>query len=112
MSDTEELIKSIEYLESLPDNREKQVILDLIDLVEKHGDEADRLRQIYEPKKIKPVVYNASHEDRYACAKVLFYLGLSIEEVNDIFARGTDYDSELALFQLEHIRNDVLGVRE
>ncbi len=48
-----------------------------------------------------------SHTERFSLATFLFALGMSIDEVNEIFSNLPDYDARKTLYQLRHLKGMV-----
>ncbi len=52
---------------------------------------------------------NLSHEGRFALTSFMKKVGLSEEEILDIFQEAPDFDKELARYQIEHIIGEISG---
>ncbi|HDM23564.1 hypothetical protein DRO02_01665 [archaeon] len=47
---------------------------------------------------------NLSHTERFSLATFLFSLGMSIDDVNEIFSNLPDYDARKTMYQLRHLK--------
>ncbi len=52
---------------------------------------------------------NLSHEGRFALTSFLKKVGLSEEEIIDIFREAPDFDVDMASYQIQHIIGDISG---